>query len=302
MARVSKSLIEAWLALTGRDRRVGTATDGLHVVLYGTLLGHHWRNSLSPRSPVWRTIPDVARVTILPERFGTSILGTASASASTVVIPLTEVDIRRCPATGRRLAPTVDTVDVYADKRRFAAFIAAHGLDDVAAGDIPLSGPIPYPCVLKRLDLRNGVGVARIDSAESLARHLARRPWHGHDVVLQSWIDGHAEFVTHLVCETGRVLWHRTYRYELAGGVSVRTSKRAGTMERTDIGETDLATLARFLEPTGFSGPCNVNYKRTGDGRIVVFEINPRFGGSLMRPQNRADLAEALAVIVAHAR
>ena len=300
MPKLSHTLIEGWLGLTRRDRRLATSADGVHVVLYGALLGHHWRNALSPRSPVWPTIPSVARVTVVPPRFGAAFLATAT--DATVVIPLTEVDIRRCPPQGRRLAPTPDTVDVYADKRRFAAFIAAHGLDDVAAGDIPLAGPIPYPCVLKRLDLRNGEGVARIDTPESLAKHLARRPWRGHDVVLQTWIGGSSEFVTHLVCDTGRILWHRTYRYDLSGGVSVRTSKRAGTMVPAEIGAADLATLARFLAPTGFSGPCNVNYKRTADGRIVVFEINPRFGGSLMRPQNRGDIAEALAVIVAHAR
>lgn len=300
MGKASQALIEGWLALTGRDRRVGTSGDGLRVVLYGTLLGHHWRNSLYPRSVVWRSIPSVTRVTVVPERFGGTILDTVS--ADTVVIPLTEIDIRRCPPRGRRLAPTPDTVDVYGDKRRFAAFVTAERLDDVAAADIPLSGPIPYPCALKRLDLRNGKGVALIDSPASLEAHLARSPWRDHDVVLQAWIDGRTEFVTHLVCDAGRILWHRTYRYELAEGTSVRTSKRAGTTTRTDIDAQDLADMARFLEPTGYSGPCNVNFKRAGNGRIVVFEINPRFGGSLMRPSNRGDLAEALAVIVAHAR
>ena len=296
---MSHALIEGWLRLIRRDRRFDAPANGLHVVFYGTPLGHHWRNGLSPRSPVWRTIPHIARVTLLPALFRRFLDTTTEA---TVVIPLTEEDIRSCPGKGRRLAPTADTVDVYADKRRFAAFVAEHRLDDVAATDIPLGGPIPYPCVLKRVDLRNGEGVARIDSPESLAKHLARRPWRGHDVVLQTWIEGRGEYVTHLVCEAGRILWHRTYRYELATGSSIRTSKRVGTMERTEIGPSDLAELTRFLEPTGFSGPCNVNFKRAADGRIVVFEINPRFGGSLMRPQNRGDLAEALAVIVAHAR
>ena len=157
---MSHTLIEGLLAIAGRDHRFAASADVVHVVLCGTLLGHHRRGALSPRSAVWRTIPSVSRVTAVPERLGATFLDTAS--GATVVIPLTEVDIRRCPPKGRR--------------------------------------------------------------------------------------------------------------------------------------------LARFLEPTGFSGPCNVNFKRADDGRIVVFEINPRFGGSLMRPANRGDLAETLAVIVARAR
>lgn len=299
MIGTMKRLVEIWLGLTGR-RGATAGKGGLEVVFYGQMLDDHWRAALKAPSSVWTTIPSVSCVTHAPRGLGDFLVRTAD--PSTVVIPLIERDIARCPKGGRRLAPTPEACAIFADKRRFAAFVDTQGLGDVAARGFPPEAPPAFPCVLKRVDERNGRGIVRVDTPEDLARRLDEPTWRGRDVVLQEWIDGVNEFVTHLVCERGRILWHRTYVYGLKPGETIRSDARIASKAPADLAVADLADMERLLIPTRYDGPCNVNFKRRADGRIAVFEINPRFGGSLVRPEARADLAEALAVIVAKAR
>lgn len=44
-----------------------------------------------------------------------------------------------------------------------------------------------------------------------------------------------------------------------------------------------------------------IDWRRRPDGRLAVFEVNPRLGASLMRPENGADLAAAIGALLAAA-
>ena len=56
-----------------------------------------------------------------------------------------------------------------------------------------------------------------------------------------------------------------------------------------------------MLRPLAFSGPCNADYRLTVDGRLQIFEIDPRLGGTLMLPSQSDQLRAALACIIEHA-
>ena len=62
-----------------------------------------------------------------------------------------------------------------------------------------------------------------------------------------------------------------------------------------------LNQIEEVLRPLAFSGPCNIDYKLTADGRVQIFEVNPRLGGTLMLSSQAEHLRAALACIVAHA-
>jgi len=59
-----------------------------------------------------------------------------------------------------------------------------------------------------------------------------------------------------------------------------------------------LAEFESILGPLAYSGPCCIDYKVTESGQTIVLEINPRFGGSLMRPAHVEDLQGSLAAII----
>lgn len=65
--------------------------------------------------------------------------------------------------------------------------------------------------------------------------------------------------------------------------------------------QTAIDGIVQLLGPLAYSGPCNVDYKIPTPDRIAIFEINPRFGGSLMIDVNLPKLQEALRCIVEEA-
>jgi hypothetical protein len=119
--------------------------------------------------------------------------------------------------------------------------------------------------------------------------------------VLQSFVAGGPEYVTHCVARHGRVLWHKTFAYELDAHVSVRTPDATRAAHSVTLAPRNLAQIESFLAPLSYSGPCNVDFKLSGAGDIVVFEINPRLGGSLMFPGKIDDLHAALSCIIGEA-
>ena len=188
-----------------------------------------------------------------------------------------------------------------ADKAKFAAYAKSIGATRLLPRTFRLDRP-KFPAVLKRTDLNSGNGVAVVTSREQLDARLASAPWAGRPVLLQALVPAHTDHVTYLVCVEGKVVWHRTYAYRLAqpdqirGPVVTQTGKRKRTRPR------DIRAFETLLLPLRYSGPANVDYRRRPDGSVAILEINPRLGGSLMKPENVGDLAACLAAIVRHAR
>ena len=80
---------------------------------------------------------------------------------------------------------------------------------------------------------------------------------------------------------------------------SVRTMRCAG--RQSPLPDTVIRQIEAILLPLAFSGPCNVYYKLSSDGRVQIFEINPRLGGTLMLPAQAEHLRAAMACIIEHA-
>ena len=88
---------------------------------------------------------------------------------------------------------------------------------------------------------------------------------------------------------------------EVAGPDTIKSEDNV--MRRWTIATPDaiVRQIEAVLAPLAYNGPCNLDYKLDPDGKIRVFEINPRLGGSLMMPQHGEELRQALACIVANA-
>lgn len=144
-----------------------------------------------------------------------------------------------------------------------------------------------------------GIAVAR--SPEELARLRRAGNWRDKECVLQAFIPGAVEYVTHCVCLDGRILWSCSFACEKERPDQIRAGMDHQKIEPTAIAPRMLDRIARVLAPLGFSAPCSVDYTLSGDGDILIFEINPRFGGTLTMPEHADRLAEALACIIDHA-
>ena len=279
--------------------RFGAARpDRIRVIVYGTHSAD-WMSALRPGARVWQQLSGVEEV-LHTNTEGFEDPFPASAGTRTVVIPLMEEHISTCPTSYARLMPTTRAIQVLSNKAEFASYARANQLTHLCPEIYSSVDAAQFPCVLKRVDLNGGVGVRIVYSEQELRECVEQEPWRSRPYLLQSYVGGSRQSVAHCVCKDGRIVWHCSYAYHPAEPGTV--CNRGRPAQRMTEPATRLAEFEAILGPLAYSGPCCIDYKVTDSGRTVVLEINPRFGGSLMRPDHVADLQAALTTIIALAQ
>lgn len=259
-----------------------------------------WVEALAPDAPVWQGVVGVRSVSHAGDDWRPPRLSWP-ASRRRFVLPLREINISATPTGCWGLAADEEAVKTFADKLRFAAYARQQSLAHLVPEDYGSVDEANFPCVLKLTDRFGGSGVAVAATREDLETKRSSPPWAGRPVVIQGFVDG-PEYAAHGICVRGRIVWHRAYAHEMRADRPIRVPSQDETTRPVALSAADLADMERFLLPLSYDGPVNFDFKRGPSGAISVMEINPRFGGSLFRQPNRADLRAALGVIIAHAR
>ena len=263
------------------------------MILYGIPYAD-WNATLSDRG-LWSKVTGVAQVRRLPATpFG------SGARADDVVIAMKTGHIVRRPG-GRALAPTARAIATLEDKAKFAVYMAANSFGDYCPRTYAGRQEAVFPCMLKRTDLSASLGVAIAQSAKHLDELLQTRTFQGHRYLLQALVQGNIEYATYCVCKNGRVLWSCSFATDTGSPIAIKREDNAVRRQAIATPEPVLRQIEAVLLPLAFSGPCNVDYKLSADGRMQIFEINPRLGGTLMLPAQATELRAALACIIEHA-
>ena len=154
---------------------------------------------------------------------------------------------------------------------------------------------------MKYVNAAFAFGSRILRSDQELDAFLRTEPWDSGTFIVQQCLATPVEYATHCVCKAGRVLWSCTFAFEKDAGQEIRQGVDFKSMTAVDPPAVALAAIERLLLPLAYDGPCSVDYTVTQEGRIAVFEINARFGGTLMLPPNRHRLQQALGCIIANA-
>lgn len=271
------------------------------VLLYGVPYAD-WNAPLADGT-LWAGVTGVASVIRLPALPVVSNLLArfAARGARQIVVPTKTGHAKRLPHGWRALCPDEASVQTLGDKRRFAAYMAAHRFGDYCPATFAGVEDAAYPCVLKRADMSASWGVVVVRSRAELEAQLDSPVFNGRPYVLQALVPGSTEHATYCICKDGAILWHCTFLTEVAAADTIKSED--SVLRRWKIGtpESIVREIESVLAPLAYSGPCNLDYKLGRDGKIKVFEINPRLGGSLMLPQYGEELRQALSCIVANA-
>jgi carbamoylphosphate synthase large subunit len=187
------------------------------------------------------------------------------------------------------------------DKARFAAYMAASGFTDYCPRTYADRQQAIFPCMLKRTDLSASLGVAIVQSAAHLDELLHSPTFEDHPYILQAIVPGSVEYATYCVCKDGRVLWNCSFATDVGSPVAIKREDNALSRQAITTQDAVIRQIEAVLRPLAFSGPCNVDYKLSADGRIQIFEINPRLGGTLMLPAQAEQLRAAMTCIIEHA-
>lgn len=269
--------------------------DVFDVSVFGTAYPN-WLVRLAPDGDIWAKLPTVRSVSLHEDGW----LGRETAPEQRFVLPLLERDIRACPA-GWGLVPRAAELEVLADKARFARYMQATRLERFAPQTFWSQESVRYPAVVKRTDLWAGYGIKIVNSPEELAATLDEEMWVGHPTVLQEFVEGSLEYVLQAVVVKGLLVWHAAFEIVIPPTRPIRHPNTGETVRHVDIPARELFVLQSIIAPLNFSGPINFNYRRRPDGSVALFEINPRLGGSLFRPESAPILVSAIDTIMRHA-
>ncbi len=257
------------------------------------IFGKHsqdWMEALGADAEVWKLLQKDKSVVHVVSKEEFPLI-----NQNTIVIPLLEDHIFDCPKKSLCLIPSERALAILRDKLQFSNYVERQKLTSYCPLKYKDLNAVEFPCVLKRTNLNAGYGIRLVSSSEDLSTELKDVTFLNHPFILQKFVPGNIEYVTHCICKNGKILWDVTYKYQLVDKNNMQSPK---TLLKVATSDNFLKVARRFLEPLLFSGPCNIDYKFNDQGEIVIFEINPRLGGSLLRPEYLSDLKAALECII----
>ncbi|MBN4073434.1 hypothetical protein JYT23_01215 [Mariprofundus ferrooxydans] len=172
--------------------------------------------------------------------------------------------------------PPMLALETCNDKLLFNQFMIASGFGDM----IPNITAIPsFPYILKK----------RIDEFGSRSRiihhskeeKIFQKFIDSDDYYRQEYITGKDEFTTHILMVGGKITFHRTLQFTFEKDLFVKgVGCKAPSGKVVPFSQID--TFESILNHLRFEGLCCFNFKLV-HGQVKVFEVNPRYGGSLTR-------------------
>jgi len=198
---------------------------------------------------------------------------------SDLAVPLTMKDLKYL-SNHRKLAarnlipiPDLSAIEICDDKYLFYQTLKEKGFGDY----LPRIGTqLPYPYILKKRVAEDGDNCYLIFNAADEKAHEAQLS--DPEYFSQEIIAGHHEYATHILVKNGNIQSCINIKYTFKENLPIKGQNTYISREISGCPYLDL--FAQMLTVVGFEGLCCVNYK-VRDYKPYVFEINPRFGGSL---------------------
>lgn len=266
------------------------------VIIFGSW-DKTWMTALNPESEVWLNLPMVKEVLVVPDTDVAHISTSTNSNLVTVLLPLMEWHIVQCPTNYLALISSEKTIKTLWFKHELDNYLSNCFLSHLAPRAYKNIGEVSYPFILKRVDLNSGNGILLVKSAGEIPQYAKQEFWINKPVILQEYIESNEEYVTHLVCKNGEILWHASLKFTLEDKQVIRSPFNVKRTERVATREKFLDQFSSCLRPLNFNGPCNIDYKIAANGDLKIMEINPRFGGTLMLKESTDLLQDALRTI-----
>jgi carbamoylphosphate synthase large subunit len=187
---------------------------------------------------------------------------------------------------GRKaLIPSNNSIDLCNDKKRFSEFLIENGFSELIPRINDNSG---YPYILKKKIGAWGEGVSLIHDAESERLHV--RQFESGEYFRQEYIEGQDEYTTHIIIYDKKIVFRRTLQFTFAENYFVKGKSFKETKRKVVDHSHFNDLLEKILNKLEYQGICCFNYKIL-DGTLKIFEVNPRYGGSMTRFINEAVIA-----------
>ena len=269
------------------------------VVIYGKGLWPTWREALGTDSPFWEGFSSIEKV-IEVDKLDFPLQEICKNYNKSVLIPLSVENNINYPKGCLTLVSSPETINVFNNKELFYELLSSNGLEEYFPKTINITSDTPeFPFIMKRLDLYGGVGIALIWDQQRYEWALNNHRFKGQRYIVQEYIEGEVEYVTQVMCKDGDILWNATFE----SAVPQDSKVTMGAFKDPKLVNMDLEVIKVFrkiFKLANYSGPANVNFK-IRNGKPVIFESNPRFGGSMFLPETRLYLKQSIMTLLNNA-
>ena len=197
-----------------------------------------------------------------------------------IVVPLSVKDIemlngiRTVIANNSIPIPTLDSVSLCDDKEKFNKTLLENNFGAYLPKQVNES---KYPYVLKKKKDEWGVNTHIILNAQEEIKFSEKLS--NPEYFTQQLIPGRKEYATHLLYSKGRPVNALTIEYQFEAELYVKGKDLQTSLKAVALNQY-LNIFSAILDLIEFEGLCCFNYKLV-DSKPILFEINPRFGGSL---------------------
>ena len=205
-------------------------------------------------------------------------LDEADLSAFDCIVPLYLRDY--APLRGKEnlanfLIPSRMAVDITNDKLRFNTWLSSSGYGD----HVPefRDGDDAYPFIYKKRHDRAGRNSYVIHSPEQ--RDAIEGAIEADEYFKQRYVFGQKEYTSHFLMADGKIVFDTTVEFAFGEEFFIRGIREPRNTIRKVI-TPFMPLFGDILDALGYSGTCCFNYKIEA-GKPLIFEINPRAGGSL---------------------
>lgn len=200
-------------------------------------------------------------------------------SKADIVVPLTISDLlyldqhRALVRNNPIPIPTSKAVQLCDDKSQLNSFLIENGFQDV----IPAVGNgLDFPYLLKKKVDIFGLHCYLIADAATEKEHVSEAK--SAEFFKQQIITGRNEYACHILFDKNQIEQSLCIHYEFDKDIPIKGQDKLLYYEISDCPFLEL--FSDILRKINFEGICCFNYK-IRDGKPFIFEINPRFGGSL---------------------
>jgi carbamoylphosphate synthase large subunit len=173
------------------------------------------------------------------------------------------------------LLPEITVLNIFNDKKLFIDFMKESNLENYVPKCYS-KDHIIYPCIAKKRisDFGRDTFVAYKE------KHLNKLNM--DDYLIQEPIYGNNEYTTHILAKDGNIILDKTFIYDYNVNIYIQGYQRLGSCQEISISKIALKIFSEIIKKTNYSGFCCIDYKLI-DNSPIIFEINPRIGGSLTR-------------------
>jgi carbamoyl-phosphate synthase large subunit len=263
-------------------RRAGASTVAVDVNPLAPALYHADEHALVPRYHEPGYVP--------------ALRALVEAHDLSLIVPLTDLDhgvlARRRDELGGALVllPEPEIVDALEDKWLAHLLFGEHGIDSPASW-LPdaLPAELPYPVLVKARHGFGSRGIYRCAGPRELEFFLG---YTEHDSMVQALCAGE-EFSIDVFCDLESRCLNAVPR-------TMIESKGGESIKGMTLRDAELIEVGRHVSETlGLVGPANIQCFRESDGRHLVTDINPRFGGAFPLPTAAGSRYPELALALA---